>query len=160
MAVQAILADSRHEASVHGCLCLIAPGGLFAHSGLPLIRTLSRSRLPALLSAPARQAAERVRAAQRTTGGATGRARRRTLARCGGVIARAAGAQGGHAGGLLAQARAIVARRNPRRARTDRLGHLGNDGHLGNVDPVRESWQACQGLTCMSNIVEIRLTNR
>ncbi len=40
-AVRSAMGQIRVEAPVHGCLCFVAPEGLLAHSGLPLVRTLS-----------------------------------------------------------------------------------------------------------------------
>lgn len=38
--VQAALAGLADDVPVHGCLCFVAPEGLLADSGLPLLRTL------------------------------------------------------------------------------------------------------------------------
>jgi Nuclease-related domain len=45
-AVEATLVDSQQDVPVHGCLCFIAPPGLLANSGLPLIGTLTIDGYP------------------------------------------------------------------------------------------------------------------
>jgi len=45
-AVQAALADLGGDVPVRGCLCFVAPAGLFADSGLPLLRTLEIQGFP------------------------------------------------------------------------------------------------------------------
>jgi hypothetical protein len=45
-AVEAVLADFAPDVPAHGCLCFVTPEGLFADSGLPLVRTLTINGYP------------------------------------------------------------------------------------------------------------------
>ena len=72
-AVQTALADAGLDAAVHGCFCFVAPEGLFADAGLPLLRTLQVNgyrlfkprRLARYLNRPGPYTAERVSRIQR-----------------------------------------------------------------------------------------------
>ena len=47
--VRAAVAETGHDVAIHGCLCFVAPAGLLADNGLPLLRRLTIRGYPLLV---------------------------------------------------------------------------------------------------------------